>query len=186
MADDLARQDDQPLASFQPEGGIGGSLAVRSATARIGQGPQNDIIIDDDTVSTQHARLEYSDGGWRLIDLNSRNGTYVDGVRITPEVATPLRESAAIAFGAVNLTFQARVDVEPDTLVATGPRDEASAQVRRAGFRLPVWLVLLVIIIASILVFAFLSMGGEAPPSQPANVESTAFLIWSTYQSVFV
>ena len=77
----------QALAVFglQQGPGEGEALAVRSPVATIGQGPQNDVVLEDDSVSRAHARLEYVDGGWRLTDLGSINGTAIDGVRLEPQ-----------------------------------------------------------------------------------------------------
>ena len=49
---------------------------------RIGRAPNNEFVIEDDYASSQHARLQRNDEGWILQDLNSTNGTYVDGARI--------------------------------------------------------------------------------------------------------
>jgi pSer/pThr/pTyr-binding forkhead associated (FHA) protein len=49
---------------------------------RIGRAPNNEFVIEDDYASSQHARLQRNDDGWLLQDLNSTNGTYVDGARI--------------------------------------------------------------------------------------------------------
>lgn len=49
---------------------------------RIGRAPNNEFVIEDDYASSQHARLQRNDEGWLLQDLNSTNGTYVDGARI--------------------------------------------------------------------------------------------------------
>src|SRR5680860_930462 len=92
-----------------PEGHVPGALAlfaykkgpregqeieIAHPVATIGQGAESDIVLLDDSVSTRHARLEYSGGGWRITDLNSTNGTYVEGVRLAPEVPTPLSHDA--------------------------------------------------------------------------------------------
>src|SRR3954465_6858334 len=42
-------------------------------------------------VSRNHAQIEYIDGaGWEIIDLNSRNGTYVNGQVVQSHCASPL------------------------------------------------------------------------------------------------
>ena len=47
---------------------------------RIGRDPQNDIVVDDTLVSRFHAELRArSDGRHELVDLGSRNGTFVNG-----------------------------------------------------------------------------------------------------------
>ena len=47
----------------------------------IGRSSACDLVVDDDTVSRRHAALELRDGTWRLRDLGSRNGTWVNGRR---------------------------------------------------------------------------------------------------------
>ena len=45
----------------------------------IGRHPECDVIVPDVTVSRQHARLIFRDGGWILQDLDSTNGTRLNG-----------------------------------------------------------------------------------------------------------
>ncbi len=49
----------------------------------IGRHPTNDVVIDIGTVSAEHAVIEFIDGQYRLTDRGSKNGTFVDGQRIT-------------------------------------------------------------------------------------------------------
>jgi pSer/pThr/pTyr-binding forkhead associated (FHA) protein len=49
----------------------------------IGRGAKNDLIIDDNDVSREHCQLVRVDGGYELRDLNSTNGTFVNGQRVT-------------------------------------------------------------------------------------------------------
>jgi pSer/pThr/pTyr-binding forkhead associated (FHA) protein len=64
---------------------------------RIGRGTKNDIIIHDNEVSRNHALLKQATGAYELQDLNSSNGTYVNG----QEVLTPwlLRTQCIIEMG---------------------------------------------------------------------------------------
>jgi hypothetical protein len=57
-------------------------LVLDRKEIRIGRAPNSDFVIDDDYVSSQHARIQRNDEGWQIQDLNSTNGTYVDGQRI--------------------------------------------------------------------------------------------------------
>ena len=53
-------------------------------TIKIGRGSNNDVVINDSVVSTNHAIIVVSDFGEISIeDLNSKNGTFVDGRKIT-------------------------------------------------------------------------------------------------------
>lgn len=61
----------------------GDAYAVDSAPLTMGRGGQNDIAIDgDEFASARHVRFEpRSDGVW-VQDLDSTNGTFVNGVRV--------------------------------------------------------------------------------------------------------
>ncbi|MCK5440231.1 MAG: FHA domain-containing protein [Gemmatimonadetes bacterium] len=48
----------------------------------IGRGPENDIVFDDDLVSTRHVEVVLTDGKWQIQDLGSTNGTLIGGRRI--------------------------------------------------------------------------------------------------------
>lgn len=58
-------------------------------TIKIGRGGNNDVIINDAVVSTYHAVITVSDFGEITIeDLNSKNGTFVNGKRVTKAILT--------------------------------------------------------------------------------------------------
>jgi pSer/pThr/pTyr-binding forkhead associated (FHA) protein len=65
----------------------GMEVALDRREIRIGRAPNNEFVIEDDYASSQHARLQKTDDGWLLQDLNSTNGTYVDGERIGAPVS---------------------------------------------------------------------------------------------------
>ena len=54
-----------------------------AAPILIGRGADAAIRLDDDYVSTRHARIAASDDQWFVEDLGSTNGTYVGSARIT-------------------------------------------------------------------------------------------------------
>ncbi len=59
-------------------------------TIKIGRGSNNDIVIKDDVVSTNHAVIKVSDFGEVSIeDLNSKNGTFVNGKKIAIATLAP-------------------------------------------------------------------------------------------------
>jgi pSer/pThr/pTyr-binding forkhead associated (FHA) protein len=62
--------------------GKGRVFEIDAAAVTVGRGHANDIPLDDEFASTQHARLEArADGVW-LEDVGSTNGTVVNGMRI--------------------------------------------------------------------------------------------------------
>ena len=49
------------------------------AEISIGRGPENDLVLPDDNVSTRHAKLTVRDGKFIIVDSGSTNGVYVNG-----------------------------------------------------------------------------------------------------------
>ena len=64
-------------------GNAGESVSLDQAPPLIGRGHDAAIRLDDDYVSTRHARVAASGDEWFVEDLGSTNGTYVGPVRIT-------------------------------------------------------------------------------------------------------
>ena len=69
----------------------------------IGSHPENDFVLDDSTVSRHHARIEVDARGYRLIDLDSKNGTRIDSTRIAEAW---LENGSVLRFGRVSLRFE--------------------------------------------------------------------------------
>lgn len=59
-------------------------LVDRQVTT-IGRAPTNRIVLDDEVCSRSHCEIFYSDGGWYIRDLGSRNGTLVQGLAIAQD-----------------------------------------------------------------------------------------------------
>ncbi|AWB94275.1 FHA domain-containing protein [Agromyces badenianii] len=70
----------------------------------IGRSSDSAIIIRDDYTSTHHARLMQWNGRWMIQDLDSTNGTLLNGSRVT--VPTPIPLGATVKVGAT--TFELR------------------------------------------------------------------------------
>jgi hypothetical protein len=75
-----------------------------SATLSVGRAPDNDLMIADAVVSRHHARLEAERNVWRVVDLESTNGTWLNGARIS---CSAFDVGDELAFGAVRFTVVA-------------------------------------------------------------------------------
>ena len=64
---------------------------------------ENDIVLDDRYVTKSHARIIYGEGGFFIYDLDSTNGTYVNGRKT---IAGELRDGDRIEMGKSVLTFR--------------------------------------------------------------------------------
>jgi hypothetical protein len=80
----------------------GETIIIRRPVTSIGRALDNDVIIDSAEVSRHHARIEYRDGTFRIIDLGSTNGTGVNG---RPAHNTSLQHGDRVTLGTVSLEF---------------------------------------------------------------------------------
>ena len=62
---------------------------------------QCEVQLNASTVSRIHARMEYRKGVGYIRDLNSRNGTFLNGERLEPQELRTFTEGARIAFADV-------------------------------------------------------------------------------------
>lgn len=94
------------LANFLVRAGAlkGQRLIVKTPVVNIGRADYNDIVFPDESVSTTHAKLQRREGVWVLVDLDSTNGTFIDGDQVKGEA--PLAPGATVRFGDVSTVFE--------------------------------------------------------------------------------
>jgi hypothetical protein len=116
----------------------GHRIALPVGTHTIGRAPAGGIVIADETLSREHARLHHDGTRVTVVDLGSRNGTRVNDYRIVG--AHELRDGDLVQLGAVDLRFE-------------GPRRDEAA--RRGGAerrrRSPVAMMLVFGVVATFL-----------------------------------
>ena len=81
-------------------GEVGRVLLLDRALVVIGRGAGVDLVVHDNGVSRRHAAVERLEQGYRLIDYDSRNGTFVNNLRVKDAV---LREGDRIQLGSTTL-----------------------------------------------------------------------------------
>ena len=85
-----------------PKAGL--ELPLGNEPLTIGRSSESGLVIRDDYTSTHHARLVLWGDQWMIQDLDSTNGTWHDGARVTSPV--PVNVGAPIKVGAT--TFELR------------------------------------------------------------------------------
>lgn len=98
----------------------------------IGRGSDADVVIDNSAISRHHSTFELKDGTLLLADLNSTNGTSVNGDKITAPV--PVTPSDTITLGKFRLTpastsekevsssYATAMDMDDETIFVSAPK----------------------------------------------------------------
>jgi len=142
---------------YWPDGPIESYRLVKPSVA-IGRSTGNDIVLDTTTVSRYHIALRVEDQQVQIEDLESVNGTYVDGIRLSANSPRVLRGGEEIQVGDVRLIYHSPADITqavedqettqrvtvsqpttrveldgPDMAVAPGAHVQATLQIENAG-----------------------------------------------------
>ncbi|MFO0599352.1 MAG: GGDEF domain-containing protein [Myxococcaceae bacterium] len=101
----------------------------------LGRAGEADAWLDEEGVSRKHARVARTDGGVMIVDLASRNGTWVNGQRVTTH---QLKEGDLVQIGASHIlrfVYQDRLDENAHrTLVDNAIRDSLTGAYNRGYF----------------------------------------------------
>ncbi|HVR69392.1 MAG TPA: DUF4388 domain-containing protein [Vicinamibacteria bacterium] len=85
------------------QGGREASFPLSRDTCTLGRHKNNDIVITDPKVSSFHARIDRTPDGFVLVDLKSRNGSFVNGHRIETAL---LHTGDEVRMGAAKLAYK--------------------------------------------------------------------------------
>jgi len=91
-----------PKASIEMKDGERSSVQLGPEPLLIGRDQQNDVVLDDTRVSRKHAEIRLRLGRYTLYDLQSTNGTYVNGRRVAEVV---LNDGDRISVAGLDLIF---------------------------------------------------------------------------------
>lgn len=91
-------------AQLNVEEGTGSPTTIElTSDVKVGRSNLCELTVNDNNVSRVHCRLVKSDGHWKLLDENSTNGTYVNGVRARDKT---LKDGDQIQLGTTILRFR--------------------------------------------------------------------------------
>ncbi len=101
-------------------GDVDGKLWESDNLLRTGRLATLEVVLDDGSVSRRHAEVRSTSQGWRLRDLGSTNGTFLNGTRLGPG-EWPLRAHDVIRCGKVTLVVDLLRDAPDLTPAANLP-----------------------------------------------------------------
>ncbi|KAB2860348.1 MAG: FHA domain-containing protein, partial [Anaerolineae bacterium] len=119
------------LEIFSTDGPVENFILEKETTA-IGRSIGNDLVLDRNGVSRYHVAIVSKDQQTTIEDLESVNGTYIDGLRVNPHEPRILRGGEEIQIGDLRLVFHPSTDF--DTTIAN--LAIATQQIEAEGFRL--------------------------------------------------
>jgi len=85
------------------EGSVRREVPLSADPLTVGRDPKNDIVLDDRRISRRHAEVRLRLGRYTLYDLQSTNGTFVNGRRIAEMV---LSDEDRITIGGAELVVR--------------------------------------------------------------------------------
>ncbi|MDH5672370.1 MAG: sigma 54-dependent Fis family transcriptional regulator [Myxococcales bacterium] len=112
------------LSILLHSGGDARLVAVRERPLHVGRGHDNDLRVQDDAASLRHCRIEPSGASVLLRDLDSRNGTYLNGAKVS---VAELRDGDVLRVGRSELRLVGHVAAHAERggsseMVAACPR----------------------------------------------------------------
>lgn len=81
-------------------------VELKSGNQVLGRNPENAIIITEPSLSSKHLLISNFDEHIEIMDLNSSNGTFINGNRIPPLVSIRLSNSDKLLLGKLNLEYK--------------------------------------------------------------------------------
>jgi transcriptional regulator with GAF, ATPase, and Fis domain len=98
----------------------GTEFVIAGDVIRVGKAPENDLVIDDETVSRVHFEIVRDAKGYLVRDMKSTNGTFLDSAEVKEAY---LRAGSVIKAGEVELKFtpfEERIEILPSEKEALG------------------------------------------------------------------
>ena len=122
---------------FSRTGQLAGASFAITDEARIGKAADNSIVLYPEIISSRHARIWYDKaaGAYFIEDLSSRNGTRVDGMRVTrpTRLDSPCIVTFASVFDFVFLVHDGDLPVRQKQPAAPRAKEAATAQSKSAA-----------------------------------------------------
>ncbi|MHB8625833.1 MAG: FHA domain-containing protein [Aggregatilineales bacterium] len=128
------------LDVYWPDGPIESFLLDKPEVA-LGRSSGNDIMLDTTTISRYHIRISHKDDQVSVTDLDSVNGTYVDGTRLPAQESRILKGGEEIQIGDLRAIFQPAAEDDISTVIASRAKTVVQPQTEAGPAIAPLLLV---------------------------------------------
>ncbi|MBZ0277994.1 MAG: FHA domain-containing protein [Anaerolineae bacterium] len=105
---------------------------LRTGTISLGRDLTNDILIQDPEISRFHLRLRHTDAGYELEDLNSTNGTLINGERVKGKVLLNVEDIVQ-----VGTMVEFRYTLDPDATHAQPAKPDTAPKMATRPLSVP-------------------------------------------------
>jgi hypothetical protein len=141
---------------------------ILAESVSIGRQTTNDIVLDDPTVSGEHARIDYDGIAFEILDLGSRGGVRVNG---RPIQQTEIRDGDRIRIGKTTFIFSVQPrgggSAASELAAAAAPQLDAASRLR---------ILIYGCISLVMLIFILMSLGDPADPKSGSGGQDLAAL----------
>ena len=112
ILDSRSEKADMPALIGISNDVVGQQYIFRKDKIEIGRRPNSDIVLNEASVSSMHAQIVQDNGEWRVLNLLSSNGTFVNGEKVVDQTIVP---GDMIAFAGSEFVFSLVEDDEPES-----------------------------------------------------------------------
>lgn len=102
----IKKESKEKVAILRFGGEESDKIAVIRDNISVGRAAENDVTIKDDAISKRQFHIKKTNKGYNLIDLNSANGTFVNGERVKSVI---LKNKDVIKIGDEIIVFEERI-----------------------------------------------------------------------------
>lgn len=110
--------------------GLEPSYPLNQPLITVGRHPSNTIVVALDSISRFHSRIEIRGSHYLIQDLNSSNGTFVNGERVS---SATLHDGDVVVFGNVDFVFNNEASTQRGARAGAGAAAQAAAAAAAAG-----------------------------------------------------
>lgn len=163
--------------------GAGQIRNLAGPEAIIGRGRESDIVLSEQGVSRQHARLQWESEGWYLIDLGSTNGTRLNDQLLIPHQPRRLQAKDRIMIGGSVLVVSDAEAPKRDREEQASPQGQGRSLLLIAG---AILLIVVLVGIVTVLVVALQPQREDQTPTPMNQLDQiiTALPVPTEFQDI--